>query len=217
MEIKKESRTYILTGTTSLLGSNPANPEIHAKFVASKAANLEREAEEEAMLPGSEALAEAVRDIKEQGLTVFLRNNHGELVLGNHAVKGFFKGTLNTLKDQIGITAVKSKVDNLLFISPTFIVIHRDGVPVTEPDGWNERPLRAETMQGPRVALASSEEIDAPWEIAFTVTLFENGGTARSKPLTWEAVEAALDYGEWKGLGQWRNGGKGSFTWRRAD
>lgn len=217
MEIKKESRMYILTGTTSLLGSNPANPEIHAKFVASKAANLEREAEEEAMLPGSEALAEAVRDIKEQGLTVFLRNNHGELVLGNHAIKGFFKGTLNTLKDQTGIAAVKSKVDNLLFISPTFIVIHRDGVPVTEPDGWNERPLRAETMQGPRVALASSEEIDAPWEIVFTVTLFENGGTARSKPLTWEAVEAALDYGEWKGLGQWRNGGKGSFTWRRAD
>lgn len=217
MEIKKESRTYILTGTTSLLGSNPANPEIHAKFVAAKAATLERTAEEEAMLPGSDELAEAVRDIKEQGLTVFLRNNHGELVLGNHAVKGFFKGTLNTLKDQTGITAVKSKVDNLLFISPTFIVLHRDGVPVTEPDGYNERPLRAETMQGPRVALASSEEIDAPWEIVFTVTLFDNSGTARSKPLTWEAVEAALDYGEWKGLGQWRNGGKGSFTWRRME
>lgn len=44
MEIKKESRTYILTGTTSLLGSNPANPEIHAKFVASKAESLERAA-----------------------------------------------------------------------------------------------------------------------------------------------------------------------------
>lgn len=223
MEIKKESRTYILTGTTSLLGSNPANPEIHAKFVASKAESLERAAKEEAMLPeedwlpGSYELEEAIRDVKEQGLTVFLRNNHGELVLGNHSVKGFFKGTLNTLKGQIGIAAVKSKVDNLLFISPTFIVITRDGVPVTEPDGWNERPLRAETMQGPRVALASSEEIDAPWKISFTVTLFENGGTARSKPLTWEAVEAALDYGEWKGLGQWRNGGKGSFTWRRAE
>lgn len=217
MNIQKESRTYRLTGTSSLLGSNPANPEIHKKYVAAKAAALDRAALEEAMLPGSEALEEAMRDVKEQGLTVFLRNGKGEIVLGNHMIKGFFKAALGTLKDQIGIAAAKSKVDNLLFVSPSFIRVTQGGEACHEPDGYNERPLRAETMQGPRVALASSEELYDPWEIEFTLTLLANEGTKKSEPLTWEAVEAALDYGAFKGIGQWRNSGKGSFTWERIE
>jgi len=216
MEITKETRTYRLHGTTSLLGSNPANPEIHSKYVASKAATLEKAALEEAMLPGSDELAEKLRDIKESGLTVFLRGSHGEIVLGAHCIKGFFKAAFSTLKDQFGISAAKSKIDNLVFIRPDFVpVLDGHGKPQTEPDGYCERSLRAETMQGPRVTLASSEEIAPPWQMEFSVTIVKNNGSGRSNAVTFETIEAALDYGELKGLGQWRNSGRGSFVWER--
>lgn len=164
MTIEKETRTYRLHGTTSLLGSNPANPEVHSRYVAIKAASVEKAALEESMLPGAEELAEKLRDIKESGLTVFLRGNHGELVLGAHCIKGFLKAAFVTLKDQFSVGAAKSKVDNL---------------------------------------------------VEFSVTLVKNEGTAKSKAITFEQIEAALDYGELKGLGQWRNSGRGSFTWER--
>ena len=216
MKINKETRTYRLHGTNSLLGSNPADPEVHTRYVTIKAGNLEKQAMEEAMLPGSEELAEALKKIKESGLTVFLRGSHGELVVGAHCIKGFFKAAFSTLKDQFGVAAAKSKIDNLVFVKPDFIpILDAHNEPQTEPDGYCERSLRAETMQGPRVTLASSEEVAPPWQLEFSITLVDNAGTGKSKPVTWELVEAALDYGELKGLGQWRNSGRGAFTWER--
>ena len=32
-------------------------------------------------------------------------------------------------------------------------------------------------------------------------------------PALWPAVEEWLDYGAARGIGQWRNSGKGRFTW----
>lgn len=214
MEITCSTRTYKLVGITPMLGSNPANPDIHSEFVASKAAQLERAKAENEMLPTAEELDMKIEDIKKQGLTVFLRDN-GHLVIGNHVVKGFLKSALLTLKDQVGIAAAKSKVDNLVFIEPSFIPITRNGEVLTKADGYNERSLRAETMQGPRVGLVSSEEVQAPWELTVDITLLENKGSAKSNPVTWDMIETALLYGRYKGLGQWRNSGKGSFTFER--
>ena len=216
MNIETESRTYRLHGTTSLLGSNPADPEIHKRVVTVKAASLEKAALEEAMLPGTQELEDAIKRIKESGLTVFLRGSKGELVIGAHCVKGFLKAAFVTLKDQFNIAAAKSKVDNLVFVKPDFIpILDGHGELQKEPDGYCERSLRAETMQGPRVTLASSEEVVPPWQMEFEITLVTNMGTGKSKPITWAEIEAALDYGSLKGLGQWRNSGRGSFTWER--
>ena len=211
MAILSETRKYRLTGITPMLGSNPANPEIHSAYVSIKAESLAKAQEETSMLPTEEEL----KNIKEQGLTVYLRNGRGQLCIGNHVIKGFLKAALATLKDQVGVAAAKSKIDNLVFIEPTYIPVMQDGEPITEADGYNERSLRAETMQGPRVSLASSEEIEAPWTVDFEMTLLNNNGSAKSKALTWEILETVLDYGRFKGLGQWRNSGKGSFTWER--
>lgn len=216
MDIKYSTRTYKLIGISPLLGSNPANPDIHSEFVAAKAEAIERANAETEMLPTPEEIGQKVEDIKKQGLTVFLRND-GKLCIGNHVVKGFLKAALLTLKDQVSIAAPKTKVDNLIFVEPSFIDITRDGVPLTKPDDYNERSLRAETMQGPRVSLVSSEEVQAPWEITVTLTLLENEGSKKSAPVTWDMVETALLYGRFKGLGQWRNSGKGSFTFERID
>jgi hypothetical protein len=205
-----ETRKYRLTGITEMLGSQSANPKIHSDFIASKAPTPEQGAEETAMLPKEE-------ELMDNKATVFLRNPaDGGLCVRCHAIVGFFKGTVNTLSAQNGIKQAAGKVGNYVFVSPINIPIVRQetGEIVTEPDGLNERPLRGETLQGPRVALASSEFVK-DWQIEFEVELIENAGTAKSKPVTFEALEEALDYGRLKGLGQWRNGAYGRFTWER--
>lgn len=67
------------------------------------------------------------------------------------------------------------------------------------------RPLRASTPQGERVALASSESIPAGSTMEFTII-----------GLTKEIMDFViewLDYGQFNGLGQWHNSGKGRFIW----
>jgi hypothetical protein len=79
-----------------------------------------------------------------------------------------------------------------------------------KPDGRLERPLRANTPQGPRVSLVSSDYVDAGVEFEITITLLPH------KELKWKIVEQLLDYGKLKGLGQWRNGGWGRFEWEKV-
>lgn len=211
-----DSRTYRLTGMTPILGSQPANPAVRTQYIGSKAPNVDVGVEESALLP----------DIEEKGLTVFLRDPDTDaLGLLDYTIRGFFKEALDALKEQNGIKNIRKKVDNLLFCEPVkkrapgdrFIVFTRNGEPIMDEDDQLERSLRADTMQGPRTSLAASEMVNDPWAIEFTLTLLPNRGTAQSKALSWDAVEQALDYGAFKGLGQWRNAGHGRFTWERID
>ena len=100
------------------------------------------------------------------------------------------------------LTAYKKVIDGLVFVSPRQI-------PVTFAQGQTEvgileRPLRASTPQGERVALARSEMINAGASIAFDLTLLDS----KLEP----AVREWFDYGTLRGLGQWRTKGRGTFT-----
>lgn len=207
MALSFETRRYRLTGTERLMGSQPANKELRTEFVASKAISPIIGEQEDALMP----------NIDEKGLTVFLRGERGNLVMLNYMIRGYFKGALEALIAQTGVKLPRGKVDRYLTVKPRIIPIKKNGELVYEPEYQCERPLRAETMQGPRVALTSSETVDAPWTLEFEVTLFPNTGTKSSNALTWDDVEMALDYGNYQGLGQWRNGGNGTFTWERVD
>jgi len=55
------------------------------------------------------------------------------------------------------------------------------------------------------VAIARSEEIPAGSYIEFTIQIMDKG--LRDKIPLW------LSYGQFNGLGQWRNAGHGKFTW----
>lgn len=205
--MKTTTQSYKLTGLTKILGAQAANPKVRSEFIASKAASMAKGEEETAKLP---------ENLEEKGLTVFLRDD-GALCLCDYVIKGFLKEALASLKTQIGIVAPASKVDNYVLITPAYLKFTKAGVPVTTPDDVFERPLRAMTMQGPRVSLTASEVIGAGWELTFTVTLLENPSSPKSKALTFEVIEEALDYGSFKGLGQWRNGQNGRFTWERTE
>ena len=205
--MKYSSRTYELTGISRIFGSQAADPDVHSKFIAAKAASLEKGEEETEMLP---------EELETRGYTVFLRNN-GKPCLSAHVIKGFFKEALSTLKDQLQLKSVTSKVDNLVFIDPPYLEFTRHGKSITDKDEDFERPLRGLTAQGPRVSVVKSEIIQPEWKVRFTLTLLDNNGTAKSVPLSWELIEEALDYGQFKGLGCWRNAQNGRFVWRRVE
>lgn len=208
MALQFETRRYRLTGTTPILGSQPASKTLRTEYISSKAPTPEMAEEEDAMLG----------NLDERGLTVFLRDEEDDsLMMLSYMIRGYFKGTLEAMVAQTGVKQPRSKVDRFLMVEPRRIPIKRDGELIYEEDDQLERPLRAETMQGPRVTLTASEQIALPWAIEFEVILLPNPKTKMSEALTWENVEDALDYGAFQGLGQWRTGGNGCFTWERVD
>ncbi len=184
-----------------LLGTSNADPDIHAKFIASKgpdAATLEEEIE-----------ALGVDEVTEKGITIFPRDEDGDPMLWDYQVKGFFKDACSMLRrindtKSKKLKAYKKIIDGLIFVEPRKIKIDLNGGVM----GNCQRPLRASTAQGERIALAHSEAVPVGSFIEFEITLLDE---AHEK-----AVVEWLDYGRLRGLGQWRNSGKGRFKWEEV-
>lgn len=186
-----------LTFNAEILGTSPTNAYIYTDFIASKSPDASTLEEEIAAIGVEEAV--------ERGMTVFPRNAQGTPIYWNYQIKGFFKdacGMLSRIADSESkkLKAYKKIIDGLIFVSPRQIEIK-----TTEPIGKCERPLRAQTPQGERVALAISESIAPGASIEFAVTLLSEDYE--------KALMEWLDYGKLRGLGQWRNSGKGCFTY----
>lgn len=197
MTIKHTTIGVGLTFVEDVLGTWPADRELHTRYVSSKAPAPWLQAEE------GDAIPEVTY---ETGVTVFPQDDKG-LFLYNFHIKGALKEAANVLKDQLVIKNARAKVDNYVFINPRRLYFVKNGATVTEPDGVLERPLRAQTMQGPRVALAASEYVAAPVNISFEIMVLDN------KEITPDVIEVLLQYGAYKGVGQWRNGGFGQYTY----
>lgn len=206
--IQFDRRRYRLTGITPLLGSQPANPDVRGTYIASKAPTEEMGDAETGMLP----------EDRDKGLTVFLRRETDDaLCIMDYVLGGYFKGAVKAMAHYNKVKQAESKVGLYVFVNPRVIPIMRNDEPVYEEDGELQRSLRAQTMQGPRTTWTGSEMVNAPWSIEFEVELMDNDGTPKSAAITWGVIEGALDYGRLKGLGQWRNGGYGRFSWERIN
>lgn len=189
-----------ITFTESILGTCPANEDIYRAYIGSKSPDAATIEDEVAAL-GEEAVAE-------KAMTVFPRNKDGVPFLYDYQIKGFFKDTCGGLRKVSGtesskIKAFKKEIDKLIFPMPREIAFENFGE-ITEC----QRPLRASTPQGERVSLAISEEIPAGAQITFDIELLSNDHE--------KAVREWLDYGKFSGIGQWRNSGKGRFTWEEV-
>lgn len=186
-----------LTFTEPILGTSPANEDVYRDFIGSKSPDATSVSDEVAAL-GANAVVE-------KGMTVFPRLPDGTPFLYDYQIKGFFKDSCGGLRKvektaSSKIKAYKKEIDKLVFPQPRRIPIRFEG-DIREC----QRPLRAQTAQGERVSLAISEEIPAGATIEFSVVCLSDGYEA--------AVREWLDYGRWSGIGQWRNSGKGRFTW----
>ena len=192
-----------------ILGTASNDKEIYSNFIGSKSPD--------ANTLEDEVAAVGIDETIEKGTTVFPRTKNGDPFLYDYQVKGFFKDTCKMLskltkKDPVTgkkgkavnesskITAYKAVIDGLIFVEPRRIPINFDGeITICQ------RPLRAQTMQGERVALASSEEIPAGAEIEFSVICLSDEHV--------KAVLEWLEYGYFRGMGQWRNSSKGRFCY----
>ncbi len=211
--MKTTSFKIRLTFTEPLLGSSPGNKELLEEHIASRAPTIQAAKEE--------IDAAQVPEELENKSTVFPRDEEGVFVW-DYQVRGFFKESLGVLIElgdcKLSKWQLKRAVDSLVFIRPRRIrVLNANGTTILKPSSYLERPLRADTMQGPRVCLARSEQLPAGSIIGFEVLLME-GTNAKSKlcAIGKEDLEAALTYGGMKGFGQWRSGGYGRFTWEEV-
>ena len=182
--------------TEMMLGTASANPELHEEYIASKAPDAQSTEEEVASL--------GVDAVFEKGMTVFPRNEEGKPIIWDYQIRGMFKDACGMMRKipgtkSAGMKAFKKEIDGLIFVEPRKIPILFDG-----EMGICQRPLRASTPQGERVALASSESIPAGAKVSFDVRCMVDSDA--------EAVKEWLEYGQFRGLGQWRNSGMGRFT-----
>ncbi len=179
------------------LGTASANPDIHKDYIAEHAPDAPSKEEE------VEAIG--VEGVFEKGMTVFPRDKDGCPIVWDYQWKGFLKDVFGMLKkipkSECGkIKAYKKEIDGLIFVYPRRIRIN---LPEGETVGVCQRPLRAQTLQGERVALASSETVPAGSTMIFEIELLTDTHE--------KAVIEALNYGKRRGFSQWRNSGKGRF------
>lgn len=167
--------------------------------------------------------------------------------LYDYCIRGLFKEACGAMRQadgsvSKGMTAHLSKIDNLVFIFPRFIpLILPDDcervtgtasdeprpMPLIMPDkkklGVNERPLRANTAQGPRVSVVRSETVPAGTTMEFEIRCLANrfgkdkDGEGSGQVDAMTVIEEWLNYGQLKGLGCWRNASNGRFSYEILD
>lgn len=195
--------TAKITFNEEALGSSSPDPDIHDKYIASKAPDAPSRSDEIMALIEREGMDEAI----ERSMTVFPRDADGNPVMWDYQIKGFFKDACGMLRKVSGsesskCKAYKKEIDGLIFVKERQI-------PLILPEGGEmgvcQRPLRASTAQGERVALASSETVPAGTTMTLTIQCLCDNDE--------KLVREWLDYGALRGLSQWRNSGKGKFTW----
>lgn len=192
-----------ITLTEEVLGSSPSNEELLAAYIASKA-------------PTDDLTAQEVDNIKaqaaEERTTIFPKTADGTPFIYDYQIKGMFKDSCKALatagkagypggKHCAALKAYKKAIDGLIFVSPREIPYNLHGLKM----GFCDRPLRAQTPMGERVSIAKSETVPAGSTIEFEVTCLDTKLE--------DVVRECFDYGTLRGLGQWRNSGKGRFTW----
>ena len=206
-----------LTFIEDILGTASGNPALHTEYIASKAPDAETR--------DAEIAAVGAEIVTEKTMTVFPRNEDGDEILWPYQIKGAFKSAQQALNKTVKtedrkkfpyMSSYKGTIDTLVFIKAvqdrwdqkgSGIVIHW---PEDVEETYDcERPLRAETAQGPRVALAHSEVCPAGSWVEFDVLV-------RVDDLM-KNVREWLNGFVFYGIGQWRNSGKGRAVWEELD
>ncbi len=192
--MSKQSMKVEITFIEPLLGTLSGNKELAEEFIMSKHPDGPQEDELQAETPTEEVT---------KCSTIFPQED-GKPFLWDYQIKGFFKDAcsmLNRADAKNRLQAYKKVIDGLVFPQPRKIFLKLSGKTT-----FTERPLRAQTAKGERIALARSETAPIGTKILFEVRYLDGGLKSRIK--SW------LDYGVLRGLGQWRNSGAGRFTYR---
>ena len=194
---------YELTFTEPLLGTLSGNKEIAEEFINSK--HPDGHSEEESEMHPDEEL--------EKSSTIFARDGE-KLMLWDYQFKGFLKEACEQMINSDTMTKEEQKkyrltgymykktIDKQIFVMPR--KIHLELPEGTKPE-FIERPLRGQTMRGERICLARSESVPPGTKVIIEI-IHLNEKLKKFIP-QW------LTYGALLGMGQWRSGGFGRFSW----
>ncbi len=194
-----------LVFTEEMLGSSPANPVMYEEWLGKQVgADPDLVDEELLTLPPFDP-----EDEMAKRTTVFHRQDETPAVY-NYVIKGFFKDSCKALRrcdDTLSkkIPAYRQVITDVIFAYPRLIPIDMDGGKITICG----RPLRAQTQKGEITALARSEAVPAGSTMEFIIKL-------KAKSMMDPMIEW-LSYGVDRGLGQWRNSGKGTFRFTLSE
>lgn len=199
--------------TEPVLGTVPTDSVNYEQFIKPKA-NVLMSEEEIKVLPTYHSAADMRRRARvnakredededdDTGMskpqTSFFRDAQGPFLM-NYQVLGHLKEQGNLLKEQLQIKQLRKKVELYCYILPRRIYFNQDVA------GEITRPLRAETMQGPRVTLATSDVIARGARLTFMVQLLRN------TQMDGQTLRELLEFGQYRGLGQWRTAGWGLY------
>jgi hypothetical protein len=186
-----------ITLTEPMLGTVPMDKEVYATYIATK-----KEKAGENPLTPAELVDEvaSVDEIENKGWTGFHRDEKG-LFIYDYMLRGFLKYAGNLMKKEVGVKQLADKISKYVFVFPRKIHLDKE-----KADGVLERPLRAMTMQGPRVTLARSDTVNEGTSFECELRLIEG-------EVTEKILLQLLDYGQLQGLGQFRSGSYGRFTY----
>ena len=190
----------VVTLTEEMLGTASANKDIYSEFIGAKCPENSK---------GEELTLPEVDEEVQKSSTVFHRTPEGGPMMYDYQIKGFFKDACSALRRGTDTRSKDLKahlkvIDGLLFVLPRTIPIQ---LPAGGAMGICERPLRAQTAKGERIALARSETVPVGSTLTFDLLVLNDGME--------KLVEEWLQYGALRGLGQWRNSGKGRFSFTR--
>lgn len=203
----------IITYEEDLLGTAPTNKKIYQEFILGKAADLEAAAaaEELETVPvktAAEELDALPLDTVTNGVTGFHRDNLGQNILYNYHLRGFFTEACSHRQRQEGTLSKALKAYKKVIRGQVHVWPRRIPIILSRKPGMLERPVRAQTPQGERVALTSSYTAPALSRIEFDIEVLDDKTVPEAMLREW------LDFGRYIGMGQWRSSGLyGTFTY----
>jgi hypothetical protein len=220
-EIQLQDFKAVITLGEPMLGTVPKNREVFKAHILTKIPDDEK-------TPEQQQEVESVQNLEERGSTGFMMDRDGKPFIFNYMVKGCLKAAADALRDQSGVAALESKVTKYVVVGPRRLNFDLDEAMNDEelsyylpgvvfPDEemkkagqllpYFERPLRAKTMQGPRVTLVRSDVIPPGAKLHVDLKIIKN------KWLDEKVLRFLLQYGLFHGLGQWRTGDFGKFDY----
>ncbi len=179
--------------TQPILGTIPKDRNVFENFVMDQA-KTEMEKSR-----ASEDVDRVPEETESRGWTGFYEDEEGHPILRDYQFKGFLKNAGNVLKGALKVPNLRSHINDTVFVNPLYIQL------AEKPDDVLERPLRAMTMQGPRVSLVRSDLINPGKQYSLELQVLEGS------KVTEAVLRGILSYGELSGLLQWRNAGYGKF------
>ncbi len=200
--------------TQPILGSQPTT-DVAAEFIAKRATEaIEKEAAKHPDIPSPYSIVvpedlmpelDNAEEAVDKATTVFPRLE-GDPIIFDYQVKGFLKESASVQNKAFGMNTLRDQIVKYVHIMPRHNLLN---IPFDGDFSINSRPLRAMTAQGPRVSLARSEELPAGTWFECELHLLSH---LPKCVLTRDILMEVLDYGKYIGLGQWRSGGWGQFT-----